>query len=389
MHRFQLKAEYLLKKDINELYIMSAIRTFAISTIMIFIPIFLLKNNFSFIEIGLYIVFCYLTSMFTCYLALKLASKKGVKHCIIVSVPTTILFFLMLYNLVTINLAIGNFWTLLVLGITHSLAGSFYWMGFHLEFSKFSDVKKSAKQVGITNVVSTVFSILGPLFGAIIITTYSFNALFIIVMILMGVSFVPLLFSREYHEPFSFDFKEVLSKSKDHKNWPFIAEGIRDMSARIYWPVLLYILAISLNQIGGIYAISNTGLVLVTLYLGKIINKKNKRKILTVGAFLNSTTLIIRTLFKTIAIIAIVQGAGGLTWAMVHIPFSSTYYNNCKKKGIGYSVYFRELYLDMGRVIGSLILIILLLIVEPKLALIITIIIGAFAGLVMTKIKDE
>ncbi len=389
MHRFQLKAEYLLKKDINELYIMSAIRTFATSTIMIFIPIFLLKNNYSFIEVGLYVVFCYLSSMFTCYLALKLASKKGVKHCIIVSVPTTILFFFMLYNLAIITATLGNFWTILLLGISHSLAGSFYWMGFHLEFSKFSDVKKSAKQVGITNVISTIFAILGPLFGAIIITTYSFNALFVIVMVLMGISLVPLLFSSEYHEPFNFSFKEAILKRKDHKNWPFIAEGIRDMAARIYWPVLLYVLYISLKEIGGIYVVSNTLLVLVTLYLGKVINKKNKSKILRIGTFLNSITLIIRTLFKTITIIAIVQGAGGLTWAMVHIPFSSTYYNNCKKNGIGYSVYFRELYLDIGRVLGSLILILLLLFVEPKLALIITIIIGAFAGLAMTKIKDE
>ena len=41
------------------------------------------------------------------------------------------------------------------------------------------------------------------------------------------------------------------------------------------------------------------------------------------------------------------------------------------------------------KISSPVILIILLLLVEPKLALIITIIIGAFAGLVMTKIKDE
>ncbi|MGM5487642.1 MAG: hypothetical protein ACQESG_01710 [Nanobdellota archaeon] len=53
MHHFHLT--YLLKKEINEIYIMNSLHTFAISSVGIFVPIFLLNRGFSLLLVLLYL----------------------------------------------------------------------------------------------------------------------------------------------------------------------------------------------------------------------------------------------------------------------------------------------------------------------------------------------
>ncbi len=55
MPYFHFKVPYFLKKEINEVYIMHSLRSFSISTVAIFVPIFFLMKGYTFIEIVLYL----------------------------------------------------------------------------------------------------------------------------------------------------------------------------------------------------------------------------------------------------------------------------------------------------------------------------------------------
>ena len=175
----------------------------------------------------------------------------------------------------------------------------------------------------------------------------------------------------------------------DEKSHPYLGEGVKDMAARLLWPILLYMVFTGLHNIGIIYAISNTILVFSTIYLSKKSSKKHKTKLLTLGVYFHSLTLVVRTLIKTFSILTIVQGFGALSWTMVSLPFQSIFYNNAKRQGIAYGIFFRELYLNFGRMVGAVLLMLLILFFQAQTAIVICIIIGAIAMIWMTKLREE
>jgi len=389
MNRFHLKAGYLLKKEITELYIANALRTFAISTIVIFIPIFLLKQGFSLLDVAIFFVFRSMAAFVFNYTALRYVAKKGVKHSMLVSVPFLIAFFIGLYSIEPLRAIIGDYPLLLLLGVLEAMSAAYYYMGFHVEFARFSERKKAAEQFGIVNIFSTAFSIIGPLCGALVITYLSFNIMFVIVMLLLFFAILPLFMSKEVHEPFDFKLNSITGLYNMRRGMPFFAEGLRNFAASIHWPVLMYFLFTALDSIGGVYTVSNALLVMFTMYVGHKTTDATKYRIMNIGSFLHSVTLVVRTMMKTLFSAALVQGFGAVTWPMVQLPFYSIFYNNSKKKGMSDEIHLREVYLHAGRIFSALVLAALLFHFSPVSALSLVIILGAVATFFMARIKDE
>ncbi|MFW6449870.1 MAG: MFS transporter [Nanoarchaeota archaeon] len=387
MPYFHIKIPYFLQKEINEVYIMHSLRSFAISTVAIFVPIFLLKNGYSFFELALYFGAYSVFNIIFSFIALLYSSKKGVRHAITLSMPIIILFFLALYKIDKVQFFLGELPALLLFSLLFTLGNCMYFMGFHIEFAKFSKKEKAAKQFGIVRAMSTMASVLGPFLGGVIVEFFSFNVLFSVVVVFLFLGVLPLFFSKELHQPFTFSIKEILKKTKT--GIPFYAEGVRFMAAKYFWPVLLFMLGTSLSSIGGIFTISSLLLALFTIYIGKKTTEENKHNLLKIGALLNSLSLIVRSVLKTFSLIAVAQGFGGLSWALVQLPFMSMFYNNSKKKGIAETIFMREVYLNLGRLTIVMLLALLLIFLKPETAFITIIILAAITMLFMTKVKDE
>lgn len=374
----------------NELYVTHSLRSFAMSTISVFMPIFLLKKEFSFLAVILYFAFNTFFGTIFMYAGLKLASKKGVKHVITVSMPILIAFFLLLYNFDYLLLHFNRYLVLFFVSGIIAFSGGLYFAGFHVDFAKCSSKEKVDSQVGIVNALSMVFSIIGPFFGALVISIFSFEVLFIIIILVLFVAIIPLFFSEEVSEPFEFKLKKSFSRKSIKKNYVFFAEGMRDYAARIFWPFLLFFLAINLKSIGGIFTLSNALLALFTFYVGKKMNDGNRHRIMNFGAWIHSLSLVVRTLLKTASTIAITQGFGAISFSMINIPFHSVLYSNSKKKGIAYTIFSREIFLHTGRLVMTLLAIALFFILkDPKTVLIISIIIGAIFTFFMIQIQEE
>ncbi len=303
------------------------------------------------------------------------------------SIPIIMIFFLILYEIEMVIGVFGKIPTLLILALLNSSSSSFYFMGFHLEFAKFSESHKSARQYGIVRGFSTAASVAGPFFGGLIIEFFSFNFLFCLVVLCLFLSVIPLFFSKELHQPFRFSYKKILRNKKN--GLPFMGEGIRFMAATYFWPVLLFVAGITLGTIGGIFSFSSFLLAVFTVYLGKKTTEYNKHKMLKIGVIMNSLSLVFRSILKTVSSIVIVQGLGGISWAFVQLPYMSIFYNNSKKKGIAETIFMREFYLNIGRFLVVSVLGVSLLVTSPEVALTITIILAALAMLLMAKISDD
>lgn len=318
------------------------------------------------------------------------AAKRGVKRSIVLSVPATVLFFLGLYNIEWLMPLLGDLWTVLALGTISILASMLYYMGFHIDFAKSHLADRSAKQFGSLQGATIILSVIGPLLGAFIIKWASFDVLFIFIIVLLVLGVVPLFFAGKIHEGFTLDIKDILSRKERQRNLPYIGEGVHFIAAGVFWPLMLYVLAINLQEIGGLYSFTNLILAGFTVYLGRVSTSKNQHSILRWGTIVHSASLTIRTTLKTVGLIAVVQGFGALSWGMVNIPFFAMHYNKSQKHGIAHTVYAREIYAHIGRFLAAMLLAVLLLIGVPSLPSMISIILAsAVAVFLMTFIKEE
>ncbi|MGM5487643.1 MAG: hypothetical protein ACQESG_01715 [Nanobdellota archaeon] len=315
------------------------------------------------------------------YAGLRYASVHGVRNTILISVPLMVTFFFLLYNIDRFTIPAASL--MILLALVRSCAITFYWTGFHVEFAKYS--RTVIKQFGVLRAFSTVFSVIGPLFGALIATFFSFQVLFIFVMLTLILSVVPLFFSKEVYEPFDFSLRNLVI---DRQAIPFFAEGFRDSAAKYFWPLLMFMLALPLISIGSLYTVSSGLLAAFMFYLGRRTNDHNKHRILWFGVVGNAFSLFGRTLVTSFTPIMIMQGIGGLSWTMVQLPFHSIFYCNSQQSGICHMVYFRELFLNLGRMLCIGVLALFVVFKPATIALAFTITAAAFAMLFMGTIKD-
>lgn len=389
MQRFHFHIPYLLRKDINELYIANAIRNFSISTVAIFIPIFLLENGFGFIGIGIYLLIQTIVMAFGAYPFLKVAARFGLKHNMLISSPMMILYFVTLYNIDFLRSLLPDIGVIIILGILVALADSMYWTGFHVHYAKSSQIKKSAKQYGVFNITSTISSAAAPLIGGVLLTAFGFPVMFTIVMSLLIIAVLPLFLSKEKHLPFNVTYKDISSNKHARYIFPFFGEGMHHVALGVAWPLFLYLLFYAYSDIGVIYTIANALFLVTTIYVSHRITELTKYTFLKIGTWFHSISMIVRLFAKSFISMSFAMSYAGFTNAIMTNSYHTTYYNSAKKHGLMTIVFMREFYLNIGRFSMSAILVILLYFFKPDVTLTLLMIIGAFAVLLRANIRED
>ena len=203
MQRLHYNLHFLRNRELNELYISVAIKSFASSMITIFIPIFLLKLDYSLTHVLIFYAILNATHALFVIPAAKISSKYGYKHSIFFSIPILIVFYLALYTLEQFH------WPLYLLAIIFGVNNALYWIGYHVDFSIFSDKKNRGEEIGTTRIINSIFHVFGPIIGGLILTFIGFQALFVTVSVLLLASAIPLFFSKDIHKPVPLSFKRI------------------------------------------------------------------------------------------------------------------------------------------------------------------------------------
>src|SRR3989338_6126443 len=111
------------KKELTQIYFSVALRSFAISLISIFIPLYLFQEkNFSFEQTLFFFIFYSLIFAISTPFAAKFASRFGVKHSILVAVPLYMLFVGMMHFFSSVTPQI------LLTSASLGASQAFYWM---------------------------------------------------------------------------------------------------------------------------------------------------------------------------------------------------------------------------------------------------------------------
>lgn len=336
---------FFRNRELNEIYTSVSIKSFALSMISVFIPIYLLKLNYSLTSVFLFYVIINLTHALFIIPAAKISSRFGFKHSILFSIPLLITFFLLFF---TLNL---YGWPLYLLAVIFGLSNSLFWIGYHVDFSKFSKKKYRGEEIGLARILTSTFSMIGPLIGGIILAFISFKFLFIIVSSLLFVSVIPLFYSRDLHNPVNFSVKQIFTDQKFKDYFSFLAHGVETGMAFTVWPIFIFFSILNnFTSLGFIVSISSISSVIFIFMIGKFSNKKG-RFVLRIGAFFNAVIWGIKTFAKTFMHVFILDFFHGMTRTAISVPFDALSYDKANKSNIVEFIIFREIIIQTGRVI--------------------------------------
>ena len=355
-HHYQFH-HHFLDKPLNQLYISMAIRSFGISMIGLFIPIYLhIQLGYSLAQTFLYFIVLALVVAFASPVAGILSRKIGVKHIILLSTPLYMTALYLLYLLQTVHIP------LTLIGVIGGLGSALFWFGFHYAFYIESDKKHRGQEVGTRLATSLMASFIGPILGGILIKQFGFSSVFVICAISLVIAALFLFISPDFKTNYHFSFKNV------HKNYShkialfFLSRGMIDTGHKIAWPLFMFYILKSYVSLGMTQSVITLVSIGILFFAGKLADKHSKQKIARTFSLLEMCNWTVRSFIYSTWQVFAVTIWGGINSAFYHPAIMAIEYDHASSfKPKHRTSYFiqREFFISIGRV---LILLLMLLI---------------------------
>lgn len=320
-----------------------AIRLFAVSMISIFIPLYLLQLNFSLASVFAYYAVMNAVHAIAVIPAAKMASFFGFKHAILFSIPFVVTFFALLYTIELYH------WHLFILAFFVGINRAFFWIGYHTDFSQFSDGKNRGSEIGLGKIFSSLSHASGPLIGGVLLTLFGFKFLFVVVSVLLFASAIPLFFTKDIHSPVHFSIKQIFFDQKLKDFLGFIGYGVESGVRIILWPMFIFLTILNdfalLGFVKSLYLFFSVSFVFI---IGRFADVKRKL-VLRIGALLSAVIWGIKIFITTSLQVYIIDAIHGMVKPAVEIPFDALTYDKAGKKNIVQFIIFREISIQAGR----------------------------------------
>ncbi len=328
------------------MYAAMCLKTLAISMVGIFIPLFLmLEQGLDLTAVIIFYVINTVTYILAAPFAGKFASNYGLRRAAIITAPLFALFYFGLYNSATLG------WDFNYLAILLGFTEALYWVPFITHFIRSSDKKHRSEEVGFLSGSTMLAAMIGPFVGGLLITLYGFNLLFIVASIFLFLSIFPILFTKEYHEPFKCNLSDLLKISKKG-TLKMVSIGSIGIVEAVFWPIFLFAAVKIYAEMGLIFLIAEFTALAGSFLFGSVENRGKLRKILRIGGFLCALTWLSRIYFEGAVILALLTILSSFLHEMVEVPFNTLAFDRMiKKKYLSEYVVFRGFMTGIGRLI--------------------------------------
>ncbi|HPN81308.1 MAG TPA: MFS transporter [bacterium] len=353
-----------LSPGVSALYSSVIIDQIGSGLVGLFMPVFLLEK-FGRIEY----VLLYYFLLYGCYAGLapvgaKIMSIIGLKRAMILSVPFKVVFYLCLFYLAR-GYPIVVFAPLMVAALEIRLA--LFWIPYHTNFARFTDKRNRGRVIAFLSSVSSLTSIAIPVIAGWVIANYDFEVLFMLVMLLVGISVVPLFLLKPTYEKFSFSFgqtwQNLFGRKFRRMFWSNFADGIENMIGAIIWPIVIFqLLQGDFLAVGAISSLIVFFSVALRMAVGSYTDKFDKRKLMRYGSVLYSLGWLFKVFVVTSFQIFVVSAYHSFAAIMMRTPFDALMYEKTADAGhyVDELTVLREMALNLGRCFCIAILFILI-----------------------------
>ncbi|MDO8507554.1 MAG: hypothetical protein Q7S53_03220 [bacterium] len=370
-------------KELNEMYLSMTLRTFGLSLIAIFIPIYLYNLGFSLRDILLYYIMTNFFQIFGDFFAGKAIGRFGAKHVMILSYPVLLIHLSMLVTLSTYH------WPLWLLAIPGALSLNLFWPAYHDDFSKAKDKKSTGKQVGKLLILIESVGALGPITGGIVAQTFGVKYGIITAMIIAMAAVIPLLGKKEITKKRPLDLKKFLIRENYKDMIAYGGISMEGMAISVAWPLLLFFVIGNYARIGSIATISLLVTIALSIFIGKAVDKYKKENVLRVSSVINFFTSFSRVLVSSINSAYIIGIISSLSHIVLWVPFFSQYYLHADRSPRTEYIVEMEMSVDVFRMLSLAVLFACTYFFDVKTTLITGIVIGAIGTLLTMLITSS
>ncbi len=341
-------SSFLKKKSFSHFSITIFVMTFGEGLINIFVPVYLLILGF---EIYKILIFYFLVSLYFIifsYAGVKVVSRVGEKHAILLSSPFLILYYLGLNHIEL------NSYLFYVLPAFLAIRMVLFNYGYHLVFLNSSSKNKRGKEIATLGMISLFALSLAPYFGSLF-ATLNFTLLFSISSTLIVLGAVPLLLTKDRFEKIDFSFLELISKircSKGRRNLiSFSGYAVESIVDRTVWPLFLIIIIGSVKDMGSIVSMSMIFSVIVFYFAGKMTDKFERKKLIKVTNIIYFLAWVLRLLATSFYRVLIVDSFKKATETVLHVSWNAHSYDLAQRKSCYEFIVAREIIFNAARVV--------------------------------------
>ncbi|MBI2484328.1 MFS transporter [Candidatus Uhrbacteria bacterium] len=335
-------------RELKKLYVATTILNFALAAGVLFEPIYLYSNGYPVWWMALFYLGVYAVYFFLMPLGGKVVMRKGFEHGIMYGSAFLILYLIFLLN-------IGSHPLFIALAILASaFQKTMFWPGYHADFAYFSQADERAKEIGIIAILDSVAYVLGPLVGGIVVSVFGFTALFAGMSVVILLSNIPLLITRERFSkgvfPYMQPYKDIVAKKNLRETIGYLGFG-EELIVLLVWPVFIYVTIQDYLQTGLAVATSTLITSLVILYVGRLSDGGKQAGVYHVGVVFVALAWVFRLLVRGAPSVIMVDLFSRVSKYVFALPFFSRLYAEAKNAS---SVVRIILYFEMALVVGKI-----------------------------------
>jgi hypothetical protein len=289
-------------------------------------------------------LFLYLIKILTFPLAENFAFKTGFKNVVALSfIP----FFLYLSFLI---LSEKHLSFLVLSAFFGGLQAGLFWFGYHGMFIKAVNEHSFGFHEGICNSLGILTLLIAPVLGSLLIFFFDFTSLFLAAGFFVLLAMIALRFSardKPFHDA-RFLTSFALFKQHPKTFLAYLGWGGETVIYADLWPIFLFLILGNILSYGGIVTIGILLSILVTLLIGRWVDKVRCHKILNTGIILCGFSWLLRIWALFPLLIIFVDTIYRLAEQMRAIPLDVLSYKKAIQGGTSQALYFREIALNLG-----------------------------------------
>lgn len=358
-----------MRRQVRELYSSTIILNFAIAMVSIFEPVFLftmfIKKYDLRITLTLVLLFylaVYIAYIFCVPLGAKFAKKYGYEISITLGCVFTAVFYFCLFGS---SRWIGFIFLAIIADVLWKI---FYWPAYHADFARYSVDGEQGREIGDLTILEALVYVAGPVVGGLVVEFYGFKILFVFAAVIMILSNVPMLITKEKFIPGVYNYKNAFKRLFARKNLrrflSFWGYG-EELVVLIIWPIFMFVIIKDFLSLGVITGLATLITLLVYLYIGKLTDKKGHGALLRLGELAYFFVWMLRSLISSVGGVLLLDTASRLSKQAVAVPIVADVYEKAQDDSVMEDVTFFEMSLVIGKIITIILCLILIQIFTP------------------------
>ena len=340
-----------IRREMNELYMATAIADLALGLILVFEPVFLYsKLGFSVEEVLLFFAAVYGYYIVLIPIGGKIVARIGYKHALALSAPFQILYWLCLAASVKIP-ALAYLAPLL-----WAAEKSLFWPAFGSIIAERAREGQIGREFSVASSIISLTQAIGPFIGALIAVRFGMPVLLVVASVVYCAMVIPLLRRRDIALPKIYFFRDTWQIYK-HSWKKFLgycgfAEEVIEQSV---WPIFIFLIVGSnIESTGELVTFATLMAILVGLYMGRFMDKHPKSNLIKFGSIASAIGWVLRALsFKPATTLA-ADSVGRIARTSMFIPVSTISYERAEANVVLPYIVFFEQSLAIGKFIAAL-----------------------------------